>query len=101
MNLPTNFAEACTRPSAYLPVALSLTAMTFVLIQLSSHGVAREADEGAVAHLWQLAMVAQAPIIAYSAARWLPKAPRLGLQILGLQLVAALGALLPVYLLQW
>ncbi len=101
MKLPTTFAEACRHPSAYLPVALSLTAMAIVLVQLLSHGMAPEADEGAAAHLWQLAMAAQAPIIAYSAVRWLPKAPGLGLKILGLQFVAALGALLPVYLLKW
>jgi hypothetical protein len=46
-------------------------------------------------------MAAQIPIIAFFAIRWLPQSPRSALPVLALQAVAALAALVPVYLLHW
>ena len=63
-------------------------------------GVAREADEGTAAHLWQLLMVGQIPVIAFFAITWLPRAPRQALVVLVLQAVAALAAAAPVFLLK-
>jgi hypothetical protein len=60
-------------------------------------GVVREADEGAAAHLWQLLMAGQLPIIAFFALKWLPQMPKQALQVMALQIVAALAALAPVY----
>jgi hypothetical protein len=89
------------RPSAFVPVAMSLAALAIVLVHIIRSGVAREADEGTAAHLWQLLMAAQIPIVAFFAVRWLPQSPRLTLPVLALQAVAALAALAPVYLLNW
>ena len=89
------------RPSAFLPVAMSLSALGTVLVFLASHGPAPQADEGAAAHLWQLLMAAQAPIVLYFAIRWVPESPREALPILALQVAAALAALTPVFLLRW
>jgi hypothetical protein len=89
------------RPSAFVPVAMSLAALAIVLVHIIRSGVAREADEGTAAHLWQLMMAAQIPIIAFFAVRWLPQSPRSALPVLALQAVAALAALAPVYLLNW
>ena len=89
------------KPSAFLPVGMSLAALTIVLIYIALHGTARQADEGGAAHLWQLMMAAQVPIILFFAIRWLPRNPRNALIILTLQGAAALGALAPVYLLHW
>ena len=89
------------KPSAFLPVGMSLAALSVVFIHIALHGTARQADEGAAAHLWQLLMAAQVPIIVFFAIRWLPQRPKYGLAILALQAVAALGALAPVYLLRW
>ena len=89
------------RPSAFIPVVLSLIALTLVLVQLIVSGTARQADEGTAAHLWQLLMAAQIPIIAFFTIRWLPQSPRSALPVLVLQAVAALAALVPVYLLNW
>jgi hypothetical protein len=86
-------------PSAVLPVAMSLAALAIVLGHVALFGAAREADEGTAAHLWQLLMAAQLPIIGYFAIRWLPRAPRRALPVLALQLLAALAALAPVFLL--
>jgi len=88
------------RPSAFLPVAMSLAALATVLLHVARFGVAREADEGAAAHIWQLLMAAQVPIIAFFAAKELPRAPKEALPVLALQLVAMLAALAPVFLLE-
>jgi hypothetical protein len=77
---------------------MSLTALTLVLMAIGLHGVARETDEGAVAHLWQLLMAGQLPIVAFFVVKWLPRAPAKALAVLALQAVAALASVAPVYL---
>ena len=88
-------------PSAFLPVAMSTGALATVLVYLASHGSAPQADEGTAAHIWQLLMAAQAPIILFFAVRWVPQSPRQALPILALQVLAALAAMAPVFLLRW
>jgi hypothetical protein len=63
------------QPVAFLPVAMSLAALALVLGHAAIFGVVHEADEGAAAHIFQLLMVAQAPIVVFFAIKWLPKAP--------------------------
>ena len=89
------------RPSAFVPVAMSFAALALALIHIITSGAAREADEGTAAHLWQLLMAAQIPLIAFFAIRWLPQSPGSALLVLALQTAAALAALAPVYLLNW
>lgn len=101
MQTPVNFRALFKQPSAFAPMALSLIALAVVLVQLVVAGPAREADEGAAAHLWQLLMAAQVPIVAFFAIKWLLRCPRLAASILALQTFAALAALAPVYLLNW
>ena len=88
-------------PSAFLPVAMSFGALAVVLMFIALHGTAPQADEGAAAHIWQLLMAAQAPIVLFFAVKWLPQSPRQAVLILGLQVGAALAAMAPVYLLHW
>jgi hypothetical protein len=87
------------RPSAFLPLAMSIAALATVLGYLAVNGVVREPDEGTAAHIWQLLMAGQFPIVAFFAIKWLPQAPRQALPILALQAVAGLAALAPVYFL--
>ncbi len=89
------------RPSAFVPVVMSFTGFVIVLVHIIMSGVGRGADEGTAAHLWQLLMAAQIPIVAFFAVRWLPQSPRSALPVLALQAIAALAALAPVYLLNW
>jgi hypothetical protein len=96
-----NLGTMIKRPSALVPVAMSLAALAVVLVHILKSGVARQADEGTAAHLWQLLMAAQIPIMAFFAIRWLPQSPRSALPVLALQGIAALAALAPVYLLNW
>jgi len=85
--------------SAFLPVAMSLTALAVGLFHVAIFGTAREADEGAAAHLWQLLMAAQLPLLLFFAVRWLPRSPKQAMQVLALQVGAAIAALAPVYFL--
>jgi hypothetical protein len=89
------------RPSAWLPVAMSLAALATVLGYLALHGPAPQTDEGAAAHLWQLLMVSQVPVVLRFAIKWLPQARRQAVGILALQGLAALVASAPVALLHW
>ena len=86
-------------PSAFLPLAMSLAALATVLVHVAMFGVAREADEGTAAHIWQILMTAQIPIVAFFAIKWLPQTPRQALLVLTLQAGAALAALAPVFFL--
>lgn len=95
-----SFGAILKRPSAFLPLAMSLTALTLVLVHVAVFGAAREADEGATAHLWQLLMAGQMPVLAFFAVKWLPRAPRQTLYVLALQTVAVLASLAPVYFLK-
>ena len=96
---PTTLRKMMERPSAFLPVAMSLVAFALVIVHVTMFGAAREPDEGTAAHLWQLLMAAQVPIIAFFAIRWLPQSPRPAATVLGLQAMAALASLAPVFLL--
>jgi hypothetical protein len=62
-------------------VEMSIIALTLVLIHVSL-GVAHEADEGTTAHLWQILMAGQIPVVAYFALKWLPKSPIDALRVL-------------------
>jgi hypothetical protein len=87
------------KPSALLPLAMSFAALAVVLGHVAMFGAAREADEGTAAHLWQILMAGQLPVVAFFAIKWLPRTPGQALLVLALQAVAALAALAPVFLL--
>jgi hypothetical protein len=78
--------------SALLPLALSVAALGLVLGHVASGG-AREADEGAAAHLWQLFMALQLPLSALFGFIWLPRSPRSALAVLALLMGAVLANL--------
>jgi hypothetical protein len=96
-----SFSSVVRRPSAFLPMAMSIAALGVVMVQLAVSGAAQQPDEGAAAHLWQILMAGQAPILAFFAIKWLPRAPRQSLEVLALQMVAVLAAAAPVYFLHW
>ena len=95
MTLPTMFK----RPSALIPLAMSALALAVVLFYVLIFGVARGTDEGAVAHMWQLLIAGQLPVVAFFAIKWLPRDSRSALSVLTLQVVALLAAISPVYFL--
>jgi hypothetical protein len=94
-----NSSTLMKQPTALLPMAMSVAALATVLGHVAMFGSAREADEGTAAHRFQLLMIAQVPIIAFFAIKWLRRTPRQALPILALQAGAALAALAPVFVL--
>jgi len=89
------------QPLAWFPVAMSAGALLAIAYHLVRFGTAPQPDEGAAAHIWQLLMAGQVPMIVIFAVKWLPEAPRAAAQILAVQLGAALAAAAPVFLLGW
>ena len=87
------------QPSAILPVAMSTVALALVLGHVAVYGIVHEADEGTPAHLFQLLMAAQVPIVAFFAIRWLPRDPGPALKVLAIQAGAALAAFAGVFFL--
>ncbi len=102
---PNSFRAILKHPSAFLPVTMSLAALTmlgFAAIYgflYEGHGLVREPDEGTVAHLWQLLMTIQMPIVLFFAIKWLRRAPRQTLGVLALQAGAWFASCAPVYFL--
>lgn len=93
------FGAVVRQPSAFLPIVMSLTALAIVLVHIAIFGAARQADEGAAAHLWQLLMAGQFPLLAFFAIKWLPRAPRQTVWVFVLQAGAALASMAPVFFL--
>ncbi len=76
---------------------MSLAALGLVLGHVAMFGVVRAADEGTAAHLFQLLMAGQVPVVAYFALMWMPRFPGPALRVLALQGAAALAAIAAVY----
>jgi hypothetical protein len=86
-------------PSALIPLAASSAALAIVLVHAAVFGIVHEADEGTAAHLFQILMAGQVPVVAFFAFRWLHRAPRQALLVLALQGGAAIAAFASVYFL--
>jgi len=89
------------KASAIVPVVMSLLALMLVAVQVLIHGLGPEPDEGTLAHLYQLLVVGQIPVVAYFGLRWFRLAPLQGLRVVVAQGFALAAALLPVFMLGW
>jgi hypothetical protein len=86
------------RPSAFLPLAISGAFLIAFLVGLAEGRLVPQPDEDAGAHLFQILMPVQFLIIVFFAISWLPQKPKPTLQVLALQLCAALAVLAIVYI---
>ena len=84
-------------PSALLPLIMSVVAIAIVYGHAAVFGIVHEADEGTPAHIFQLLIALQVPIVAFFAVKWLPQAPKQALMILALQAAGVIVALAGVY----
>jgi hypothetical protein len=87
------------RPSAFAPLAMSAVVILAGAAHAARFGLAREADEGAAAHLFQILMPAQLPIIAFFALKWLPRSRGPALAVLTTQVGAAIAIVATIFLL--
>jgi hypothetical protein len=94
------------RPSAIFPMIMSLAALLLLgsFLLLASRGViplrAPDGDEGLAAHLWQLLMVGQLPVIVRFALRWFFQRPAQTIVILGVQAMLAFASVMPVFVMK-
>jgi hypothetical protein len=97
-----SFGRMIQRPSAFIPLTMSSIALVTVLIAVAwgfhqTGHVDRDSDEGSIAHIFQLLMSLQVPIVLFFAIKWLRRAPRQTLGVLALQAGAWLAACAPVF----
>ena len=85
------------KPSALLPIVMSLAALILVVGHAVVFGIVHETDEGAAAHIWQILMAFQLPIVAYFILKWLPSHPKAALQVLTLEAALWLANFAGVY----
>jgi hypothetical protein len=102
---PNSFRTILKHPSAFLPLAMSLAAIGVLCgaavygVLHGAQGIIRQPDEGTAAHLWQLLMAGQLPVLLFFAIKWLPRAPKQTLYVIALQAGAALASMAPVFFL--
>lgn len=87
------------KPSAWIPLVMSAAALALVLAYVALYGIPHGGDENAAAHLWQLLMAGQLPIIGWFVIRWWADNRRGVTLVAGIQLAAALAAAAPVAIL--
>lgn len=95
------FSSVVKMPSAAIPITMSLFALAVVLVHIAVSGIARQADEGPTAHIWQLLMAGQIPVLLFFASKWLPKFPKIAFYVLALQAAAIGASMAPVFILKW
>lgn len=86
-------------PSAWVPLAMSGLALALVAVHVTNSGTTSGSDEGAAAHLWQLLMAGQVPVIGWFVFRWVPKWRVAAVPVLAAQGLAGIIAAVPVALL--
>ena len=78
------------KPSAWVPIAIPLAFFAYLVTVTSLFGIVREKDEGTGAHFFQLWLLLEPFMLGFFAVKYLPLARKETLQILALQIVAAL-----------
>jgi hypothetical protein len=100
MSVRTSEGSLFRKASAWIPIAMSLSALTFLLIYAAIFGTRYHADERWPARIFQLVMLAELPIAAFFAVKWLPKQPRQSLIVLAAQAIAWIIPIATVLLLE-
>jgi len=98
---PSTVRDLFWSPSGFAPVAMSACALAAIGAHIVTSGVAPQADEGTAAHLWQLLMAGQLPVVAWFAMRRVPERGRRAVTISAIHVGAMVAAVLPVWLLNW
>ena len=93
----SNVISLAGKPSGFIPLLCSFAALTTVVVALASGAGARQPDEGAAAHIFQVLIVAQAPMLAFFGLRWARKTTWAALTILIAQIFAIGVAIAPVW----
>ena len=95
---PRQMITLSAKPSGAMPLLMSLTALLIAIVYVVARGGQHEADEGPAAHIFQLLIVGQVPIIGFFLIRWIRGNPLACLSVAACQIIALAAALLPVWL---
>lgn len=100
--MSTTMSALLHRPSAWLPMVLSVAALVLIGAVLVTQGanVTPAHDEGTPARIFQLLMLVDAIAIATFGLRWLPAAPRAALAVMAVQVLAAVVPIVTIILLE-
>lgn len=99
MSIKFSISSLLMKPSAFIPLLMSVTALSMVLVHWAIFGIVQETDEGTLAHIFQILIVAQIPVALYFFISWVNKKPKETFLIVVLQVVALLVAIVAVYFL--
>ena len=87
------------KPSAWIPIVIPLTFFAVMLILFTINGLpSPQKDEGTMAHLFQIWIVLEIPMLSFFAIKWLPQAPKEASIILAIQIISALMVCAPVFI---
>lgn len=98
---PSTVRDLFWRPSGFVPVVMSTCALVAIAAHILTSGIAPQADEGTAAHLWQLLMAGQLPVVAWFALRWVPQRGSPALTISAVHVGAMAAAVFPVWWFNW
>ena len=88
------------KPSAWVPIAMSAMALLLVVSYVALFGVQKSTgDESTIARIFQL-LAGQVPIVGYFIIKWFPKHQKQVLQIVVIQILAAIVPFLTVLFLE-
>jgi cell division protein FtsW (lipid II flippase) len=90
-------SQMIKRPLAWVPVAMSLAILAMVLTTIGISGAARQEDEGAQAHIFQIWLVLEVVLVAAFAVEWVPRRPKRALVVVAVQILCVLAACAPVF----
>ncbi len=93
----SNLISFARKPSSFVPLLCSFAAFATVIVALLSSTGTRQSDEGAAAHIFQLLIVAQIPMLAFCGLRWARKPTWAALSVLAAQIAAIGIAVAPVW----
>ncbi|MBV9241403.1 MAG: hypothetical protein JO314_05275 [Acidobacteria bacterium] len=79
------------RPSSIIPIGMSALMIAVILWHFVRFGLVHQTDEGTAAHIFQILMPLQIPVIGCFAVRWLPVDPRWAAKVLTIQLLLFAG----------
>ena len=85
-------------PLGLAPVLMSMFCIGMILVHVARFGTLRQEDEGTEAHLFQVLMAVQVPLILFFGGKWWPERRRETLVVLSLQAFLALLAFLLLFL---
>jgi hypothetical protein len=88
------------KPSAWIPIALSIVALSAILVTFALSGPpVPQPDEGTGAHLFQIWLAVEVAMVGFFAVKWLPQKPKQAFIVIMIQIAGILAGCAPVFFL--